>query len=283
MKYPFENKENQILSENHEDSVPFPDKSHRNLRADCGNCFGLCCVALYFSSMEGFPIDKDAGQPCLNLQSDFRCCVHKSLKEQGLKGCIAFDCFGAGQKVAQASFGGHDWRKDPEFAKQMFEVFLIMRQLHELLWYLTEALTLQPTRPIHGALSSMRDETERLTHLSPDSLMELDVAVHRANVNTLLQKTSELVRAEARRGKKAHSGRQKTFSQRANLIAADLRGTELIGTDFIGAAFRDADIRGADLTKSIFLTQVQINAAKGDTSTKLPSSLTRPTHWGTFK
>ena len=166
-----------------------------------------------------------------------------------------------------------------------------MRQLHELLWYLTEALTLQPACPIQGALSSMLDETERLTHLSPDSLMELDVAVHRADVNTLLLKTSELVRAEARRGHP--SGRQKTFGRGAHLIAADLRridlrganlrGNDLSGTDFIGADFRDADLRGADLTKSIFLTQAQLNAANGDTSTKLPSSLTRPTHWDTFK
>ena len=140
-----------------------------------------------------------------------------------------------------------------------------MRQLHELLWYLTEALTLQPARPIHGALNSILDETERLTHLCPDSLIELDVAVHRADVNTLLLKTSELVRAEARRGQKAHSGRQKTFGRGADLvaadlrridlrganlrgaylIAADLRGTDLSGTDFIGADFRDADLRGA--------------------------------------
>lgn len=302
MKYSYENKEKQILSENHEDSVPFPDKSLGNLRADCENCFGLCCVALYFSASEGFPIDKAAGYPCLNLQPDFRCCVHKSLRERGLKGCIAFDCFGAGQKVAQVSFGGHDWRKVPEGAKQMFEVFLIMRQLHELLWYLTEALTLQPAHPIHGALSSMLDETERLTRLSPDSLMELDVVEHRADVNTLLLKTSELVRAQARRGQKAHSGRQKTFGRGANLIAADLRridlrganlrgacliaadlrGTDLGGADFIGADFRDADLRGADFTKSIFLTQAQLNVAKGNTSTKLPSSLTRPTLWGTF-
>jgi hypothetical protein len=42
-------------------------KYRSNLRADCKNCFGLCCVALYFSASEGFPIDKDAGQPCLNL------------------------------------------------------------------------------------------------------------------------------------------------------------------------------------------------------------------------
>ncbi|WP_348982852.1 pentapeptide repeat-containing protein [Desulfosporosinus sp. Sb-LF] len=291
------------MSENHEYLVPFSDKSRSNLRAGCENCFGLCCVALYFSASEGFPLDKDAGQPCLNLQPDFRCCVHKSLSERGLKGCIAFDCFGAGQKVSQVCFCGYDWRKVPESGKQMFEVFLIMRQLHELLWYLTEALTLQPAHSIHGALSSMLDETECLTHLSPGSLMELDVAVHRADVNTLLLKTSELVRAEARRGYKTYSGRQKTFGRGADLIAADLRrndlrganlrgayliaadlrGTDLSGADFIGADFRDADLRGADLTKGIFLTQAQLNAAKGDTSTKLPSSLTRPLHWGLSK
>jgi hypothetical protein len=28
----------------------------------------------------------------------------------------------------------------------------IMRNLHELLWYLTEVLTLQPARPLHGEL-----------------------------------------------------------------------------------------------------------------------------------
>jgi uncharacterized protein YjbI with pentapeptide repeats len=271
------------------------------LRADCEKCFGFCCVALYFSASEGFPNDKEIGQPCINLQSDFRCCVHESLRERGLKGCITFDCFGAGQKVAMVSFGGHDWRKAPESAQQMFEVFQIMRQLHELLWYLTEALTLEPTRPIHSELRSMLDETERLTYLSPDFLMELDVAVHRAGVNTLIVKTSELVRAEARRGQKAHSGHQKTFGRGADfmgadlrkndliganlrgacLIAADLRGNDLSRTDFIGADFRDADLSGADLSKSIFLTQAQLNAAKGDANTKLPSSLTRPTHWDT--
>lgn len=287
------------MPENRVDSASFPDKSLSNLSADCDNCFGLCCVALYFSASEGFPIDKEAGQPCLNLLPDFRCCVHKSLSERGLKGCLAFDCFGAGQKVAQVSFVGHDWRKIPESAKQMFEVFLIMRQLHELLWYLTEALMLPPARPIHGVLSSMLEETERLTRLSQDSLLELDVALHRAEVNTLLVKTSELVRAEARRGQKAHSGRPKTFGRGADLIAADLRridlrganlrgayliaadlrGSDLSGTDLIGADFRDADLCGADLTKSIFLTQAQLNVAKGDTSTRIPSSLTRPIHW----
>lgn len=49
--------------------------------------------------------------------------------------------------------------------------------------------------------------------------------------------------------------------------------------DFIGADLRDADLSGANLTDTIFLTQVQINAAKGDANTKLPSLLSRPAHW----
>lgn len=290
------------MSLNREYSGPFSDNGPSNLRADCEKCFGLCCVSLYFSASEGFPTDKDAGIPCLNLQPDFRCAVHKSLTKRGYKGCLAFDCFGAGQKVAQFSYGGHDWRKDTESAQQMYEVFLIMRQLHELLWYLTEGLSLDQAHSIRSSLSSLIDETERLTHLSPGALMELDVAAHRADVNTLLLKTSELVRAEARRGQKPHSGRQKSFGRGADLIgldlrridfrganlrgayliAADLRGTDLSGADLIGADFRDTDLRGADLSESIFLTQAQLNSAKGDFSTKLPSTLTRPWHWQTL-
>jgi uncharacterized protein YjbI with pentapeptide repeats len=49
--------------------------------------------------------------------------------------------------------------------------------------------------------------------------------------------------------------------------------------DLIGADFRDADLSGADLTGSIFFTQAQVNAAKGDAATKLPPALSRPAHW----
>jgi uncharacterized protein YjbI with pentapeptide repeats len=292
---------NHALSQKHEYSEALPDRRRLGLASDCENCFGLCCVALPFAASADFAIDKDAGQPCLNLQSDFRCGVHNNLRQLGFRGCTVYDCFGAGQKVAQVTFGGHDWLQASGSAKQMFEVFPIMRQLHELLWYLTEALTLQPARPIHGALSSALDETERLTLLSPDSLMELDVAAHRANVNELLLRTSELVRADARLEKK-NTGRQKTYGRGvdligaklrgadlrganlrgAYLIAADLRGADLRVADLIGADFRDADLSGADLTESIFLTQAQLNAAKGDAGTKLPPSLTSPTHWSTF-
>lgn len=290
------------MFENNEYSGSFPDRSRLSMQADCENCFGLCCAALPFAASADFAIDKDAGQPCQNLQSDFRCGVHTTLRERGFRGCTVFDCFGAGQQVSQVTFGGQDWRQAPESAKQMFEVFPIMRQLHELLWYLTEALTLQPAHPIHSALSLALDETERLTHLSPDSLMELDAAAHRADVNVLLLRTSELVRAEASRQRKDVQGRKKTYSRGADLIganlkgadlrganlrgayliAADLRGADLRVADLIGADFRDADLRGANLTESIFLTQAQLNAAKGNANTKLPPSLTRPMHWSTL-
>jgi hypothetical protein len=173
----------------------------------------------------------------------------------------------------------------------MFEVFPIMRQLHELLWYLAEAVELTPGRPLHPELRLAFDETERLTHATPGSLLELDVAAHRSDVNALLLRTSELVRAEVRAPKKDHRG--------ADLIGADLRGADLRGAslrgacligadlrdadlrtaDLIGADLRDADLGGADLTGSVFLIQSQLAAARGDARTKLPPSLTRPATW----
>ncbi|MGG2092591.1 pentapeptide repeat-containing protein [Bacillus sp. S13(2024)] len=280
-------------------NYPKHDLNHNNLRADCENCFGLCCVALPFAASADFAINKDGGKPCPNLQSDFRCGIHKDLRQQGFKGCTVFECFGAGQKVSQVTFEGVDWLKDPKRAQKMYNVFPIMQQLHEMLWYLTEALTLKATRPIHRELSLAFDETERLSQLSPDSLMELDVPLHRANVNALLLKTSELVWTEARRQHK-NSKKSKRINHRgadlmgaklkgadlrganlrgAYLIAADLRGADLRAADLIGADLRDADLSGANLTESIFLTQVQINSAKGDSHTKLPHLLSRPTHW----
>lgn len=283
------------MSSNHE---KLSDISLCNLRADCSRCFGLCCVVFYFSASEGFPANKEPGKPCDDLQPDFRCGVHEGLRNKGYKGCMAYDCFGAGQKVAQVSFCRNDWLQVPESANQMFEVFLIMQQLHEMLWYLTEALTYEPAHPIHRELKSMLLETERLTLLSPGHLLQLDVEQHRDRVNTLLLKTSELVRNEVCCGQK-DQGRQKTFGRGADLIgadlrkadlrganfrgayliAADLRGNDLSGTDLIGADFRDTNIKGADLSRSMFLTQTQINAAKGDENTKLPPTIDRPAHW----
>jgi uncharacterized protein YjbI with pentapeptide repeats len=260
------------------------------LAADCENCFGLCCVVPAFSASADFAIDKAAGVACPNLAADFRCSIHPRLRLEGFAGCTVYDCFGAGQHVSQVTFGGQDWQGAPETAEQMYEVFPIMRALHELLWYLTEAITLQAARPIHGELRLAYDETDRLANSSADALLGLDVAAHRDDVNALLIRTSDLVRA-AVPGQQNHRGADLIG---ANLRGADLRGANLRGArliaadlgdadlkmaDVIGADFRAANLSGADLTEILFLTQSQLNAARGDGHTRLASSLVRPTHW----
>ena len=265
-----------------------------SLRADCESCFALCCVAPAFSASADFAINKPAGQACPNLQPDFRCGIHTRLREDGFRGCTVYDCFGAGQKVSQVTFGGQDWRQAPHTAQQMFEVFPIMRDLHELLWYLTEALTLQPAHSLHGQLRLAIQETERLTESGPESLREMDVEAHRRDVNDLLVQTSELVRAglrpksrKERRGADLIGAKLKGADlcganlRGAHLIGADLRGADLRLADLTGADCRGADLSGADLSESIFVIQSQLDAAEGDTETRLPPTLTRPTNWST--
>ncbi|WP_144555783.1 pentapeptide repeat-containing protein [Bacillus sp. X1(2014)] len=265
-------------------------KINDSLRADCINCFGLCCVALPYAKSADFAMDKEAGTPCLNLQSDFRCGIHKNLRKEGFRGCVGYECFGAGQKVSQVTYNGNDWLSDPSIAKEMFEVFPIMQQLHEMLCYLYEALSLEEAQPIINELKSSIEETEKLTTLCPQSILELNVPAHRAMVNDLLLRTSELVRSKI--STKKHIKKRDFIG--ANLKGADLRGTNLRGAlllaadlrkadlrvaDLIGADLRDADLRGANLTESLFLTQAQINSAKGDRTTRLPATLRRPDHW----
>ncbi len=279
------------MSEKREYVAPVSDGGRLSLRADCERCFALCCVAPAFLVSADFAINKSAGQACPNLRSDFRCGIHSHLRQQGFRGCTVYDCFGAGQKVSQGTFGGQDWRRNPQTAQQMFAVFAIVRTLHELLWYLSEALTLQAAWPIYGEISRALEETERLTSYGPDALMALDVAAHRREVSALLLHTSELVRTESKRKNKDYRGADLIGAnlKGANLRGATLRGAYLIGADLsgadlrmadlIGVDFRDANLSGADLSGSIFLIQSQLDAAKGDAATKLPPSLTRPAHW----
>ncbi|MFC0626375.1 pentapeptide repeat-containing protein [Kribbella deserti] len=265
--------------------------SREELRADCGRCFGLCCVALTFSVSADFAINKDAGEPCRNLDDDYRCGIHTELRPSGFAGCTVYDCFGAGQKISLKTYGGRSWRDEPSTAKQMFDLLPVMRQLHELLWYLAEAQTLPPAKPLQQELAAAEAGIEELTRLQPDEILGLDVAAHRQQVNQLLLKTSELMRAGARGKRKDRRGADlfgaklrgadlnKANLRGAYLIAADLRDADLRGADLIGADLRDADLSGADLTGAFFLTQSQLNAAKGTTATKLPASLTQPAHW----
>ncbi|MFI6504057.1 pentapeptide repeat-containing protein [Nonomuraea typhae] len=262
-----------------------------SLRADCSSCFGLCCVALPFARSADFALDKAAGRPCPNLSEDFRCGIHSRLRGEGFTGCTVYECFGAGQKVAQVTYGGRSWRQEPATAEEMFAVFPVVRQLHELLWYMTEALSRPAAEPVHEELRKLLERTEALTREGPQALLALDVAELRDEVNVLLLRTSELVRAGAGRkqrdrrnadlmGAKLKGADLRGANLRgAYLIGADLRGADLGRADLIGADLRGADVRGARLATSLFLTQFQVNAARGDAATTLPEALSRPDHW----
>ncbi|KMM62526.1 hypothetical protein ACH95_05885 [Bacillus glycinifermentans] len=270
------------------------DTMPNEVRADCMNCFGLCCVALPYAKSADFAFDKDGGTPCRHLQSNFRCAIHEDLRNKGFRGCTAYDCFGAGQKVSQVTYEGKDWRNNPELAKEMFDVFPVMQQLHEMLWYLHEVLSIERAQSIHRDALAILDETERLTRQNKDFILQIDVSAHRRKVNGVLLRTSEIVRAKSPnkkhpkkigRGSILIGAKLRDFDLRganlrgAVLIAADLRNSDLRMADLIGADFRDADLRGADLSESMFLTQAQVNAAKGDRHTKLPPTLRVPDHW----
>ncbi|MGW7680221.1 pentapeptide repeat-containing protein [Kribbella sp. NPDC054772] len=249
-----------------------------DLQADCGNCFGLCCVALTFSKSADFAIDKSAGEACPNLSDEFRCTIHTKLRSKGFPGCTVYDCFGAGQEISKRA--GKSWRE--QSGQQMFAALPILRQLHELLWYLTEAL--EHNKAVQPAI----DRVQAVSR-TPD-LATVDVAAERAVVNELLLKTSQDIRGKQpkkkeRRGADLIGARlrgadlAKANLRGAYLIGADLRQADLCQADLIGADLRDADLRGADLTGALFLTQSQINAARGDQATRLPKAVTRPAHW----
>jgi hypothetical protein len=259
---------------------------HRErLRADCARCAGLCCVAPGFAASADFAIDKPAGVPCPNLRADFRCGIHDHLRERGFPACVVFDCFGAGQQVTQVTFGGRNWREAPE----MLPVFGVMRALHELLWYLHEARTLPAAGPLRSEVDRAIDRIEELTRQDPEHLAGLDVDAHRREVNVVLRRASELVRAGT--GGADFSGADLIGRNLAGadlrgaglrgayLIGADLRGADLRLADLTGADLRGADLRRADLSTSLFVTQAQLDAGRGDAATRLPPECLRPAHW----
>jgi hypothetical protein len=263
-----------------------------DLRADCASCAGLCCVVPAFSVSADFALDKPAGVACPHLALDDGCEIHAELPERGFRGCTVYDCFGAGQRVVAARDGRPDsggWRADPDLRRALFADFEVVERLHELLWYLAEALVLVGTR---RAAAGLRDEVEGLRDAVEQAASEVDeAAVTRlqARADVLLGEVSGLVRRPAGAdlrgrdlvGQDLREHDLVAASLRgAVLIGADLRGVVLDGTDVLGADVRRADASGADLRGALFLTQSQVNALRGDEETLLPETVLRPAHYG---
>jgi hypothetical protein len=245
-------------------------------------------VAPTLTASADFAISKPAGRPCPNLQDDFRCGIHDRLRERGFPGCAVFDCFGAGQKVSGETFAGQDWRSSAELAGRVFDAFAVMRRLHEMLWYLQDALIRPAAKGLYPALDRQKQATQDLTCRNGDDLARMDLVAHQQGVNQLLLRTSELVRgagtgpgrclraADLIGARRRGADLRRADLRGAYLIGADLRGADLRLADLIGADLRGADLRGADLRDVLFLTQPQVDAARVDARTQLPRAVTRP-------
>ena len=214
------------------------ERERLGLAADCARCFGLCCVAHGFRASANFAVDKPPGKPCPNLLADFGCAIHRTLRQDGFSGCTAYTCFGAGQKVAQGTFGGIDWRQAPETAELMFQTFPIVRQLNELLWFVTEALDRCLPGAEHQELLNLLEDTERLAATPADEMSWGDVDVHCLTGETVLGKVSAAIRAAAVPVEREPTGRPAPGDlPEVVRLEADRRGGDLRRSDLRGARF----------------------------------------------
>jgi hypothetical protein len=145
------------------------------LRPDCARCAALCCVAHAFDRSDSFGLDKPAGAPCPHLDDACRCRIYATRAEKGFAGCVAYDCFGAGQRVTQDLFAGRSWRNDAALGAPMAEAFRVLRKIHELLALLAtaEEMPLEPHE--RATLRGLRAELDPEGGWSRASLAEADV------------------------------------------------------------------------------------------------------------
>ena len=241
-------------------------------------------MLLPFQAASGFGIDKPGGTPCPHLATDDRCSIHSTLREDGWPGCSVFECFGAGQRVSQVTYGGVSWREQDNLP-EMAAVLSVMRLLHEMLAHLGEVGRRTPA----GDAAALETEIVHLSAASPTELLSVDLDDLQRRVGGVLDAAA----ARLRTGPPGPSYRHEDLAGRdlrrwmlrdadlrgALLIRADLRGQDLGRTDLLGADLRDADLRGADLRDVLFLGQPQLNGARGDALTSVPGHLRRPGHW----
>ncbi|HZV27004.1 MAG TPA: pentapeptide repeat-containing protein, partial [Acidothermaceae bacterium] len=152
------------------------------------------------------------------------------------------------------TFAGADWRAAPHLAGQMFDAFAVMRQLHELLWFLTAALSMPTSSALRHKVYLARETIEQLTVLDADSLVALDVDARRNEANTVLLAVSEHVRAGVGPAALDHRGARLIGASlpAADLTGANLRGALLIGADLTAADLTLADVTGADVRDTDF-------------------------------
>lgn len=151
------------------------------LKTDCSKCAALCCIALAFDKGDDFAFDKNPGEPCRNL-SAHRCSIHDTLDQDGFRGCVAYDCLGAGNRVVQEVFAGQSWQQEPRLLRVMMEAFSGMREVHKRIDLLRAAEILplddrddQTRRDLLAQLEQRRWSGTELNEFEVGMALEIDV------------------------------------------------------------------------------------------------------------
>lgn len=264
------------------------NESYR-LTSDCSKCSGLCCIALYCFQSDGFPQNKPIGKPCIHLMDNYKCKIHSNLESMGMRGCIAYDCFGAGQYLTENIYGGVTWQTQPKRTKEICDMFVLVYRLFQLRFFLYESKKLASSELLLAEISRLLQENDMICRLPIEEMMQYLIEEYQDRVNSVLKRAC--IALTNYLGIKNNFGQNflnRNFAGKdlsgvdfnmKPLIASDFRNCQLKGATFIGADTRDANFDGADLREAVFLSQGQINAAKGSCRTKLPDHLKYPDTW----
>lgn len=259
------------------------------LVSDCSKCSGLCCIALYCFKSDGFPQNKPIGKPCINLMDNFKCKIHSDLERKGMRGCIGYDCFGAGQYLTEEVYCGVTWKTQPERVKEICDLYMLMYRMFQLRFFLYESRKMASSETLLPEIDQLLQENEAMCKLPIKEMFQYPIDDYQDKVNHVLKKSCvELNKFLGTQNSTETNFLNRNFKGKnlsgvdfnmKPLIASNFQNCKFKGATFIGTDTRDANFDGADLREAVFLSQGQINAAKGSRRTKLPKHLKYPVTW----
>ncbi len=181
-----------------------------------------------------------------------------------MKGCLGYDCLGAGQFAVQ---------KNVPANQDMFAVYRKLFSLHQMLWYLGEALLQKETASFHGELQMLIQTLDTVRRQPWKTVLTADIDSLHEQTNRLLKKTMQQKQLRHPSPHKHPMGKRFTnkrlrstdFSMKS-LLAADLSGCDLQGSCFLGSDMRDCRIAAgtADFTKGPAMSRAEAVQAVGE-------------------
>jgi len=167
---------------------------------------------------------------------------------------------------------------------------MIIFQLYQIRYFLEESTKIIPAKVLWNDIEKLIIENKALCNYNTKSILDIDIDSYKNKVNIIIKQVCNFV---IKTSNNSDNVMISDFSGK-NFIKRDMSGLDLSmkliiasnfdscifdGTVFLGADTRDADFSNADLRDAVFLTQGQINAAKGNRNTKLPKHLYYPITW----